>query len=57
MKWRKTKNKQEWKNEKGVRIVYNIFFKHYQIEKCTLFAFADTLEEAKKIAETDYRFK
>ena len=57
MTWRKIRNKQEWKNENGVRIVYNPFFENYQIEKKTFFKSASTLEEAKKIAETHYYFK
>ena len=56
MKWRKTRNKKEWQNENGVKIRYNSVFNHYSVEKRTFFAFADTLEDAKRIAVTDYRF-
>ena len=57
VKWRKTRNKQEWKSNTGVRIVWNVFFQVYQIERRTFFGHAKTLEEAKRVAETDYHFQ
>jgi len=57
MKWRKTRNKQEWKSNTGVRIVWNVFFQIYQIERGTFFGYAKTLEEAKRVVETDYHFQ
>lgn len=57
MKWRKTRNKQEWKSNTGVRIVWNVFFQIYQIERGTFFGYAKTLEEAKRVVETDCHFQ
>ena len=57
MKFRKVKGKQTWIGEnKETSITYNPIFEDYQVNKRTFFAFAKTLEEAKKIANTDYRF-
>lgn len=56
VKFTKVRNKDIWKASTGAEIRYNIFFKHYFVEKSTRFAFAKTLEEAKTIVETDYRF-
>ena len=56
MKFRKVNGKNEWKAQNGCRIFVN-FWGNYTVNKGTFFEFADSLEEAKKIASTDYRFK
>lgn len=56
VKYRKVRNKDIWKASTGAEIRYNIFFKHYAVQKSTRFEFAKTLEEAKAIIETDHRF-
>lgn len=58
MKFRKVKGEQTWIGEnKKTFITYDPFFKQYCVNKKTFFAFAKTLEEAKYIANTDYRFR
>ena len=56
LKFRKVRNEKRWIAQNGTTIQWNVFFNHYQINKKTMFAFADTLEEAKKIAKNDFRF-
>ena len=58
MKFRKVKGEPIWIGENGkTSITYNSAFGDYQVNKNTFFAFAKTLEEAKTIANTDYRFR
>lgn len=56
IKFRKVKNEQIWKAANGTTIQYNIFFKQYVVNRGTFFESASTLEQAKEIASTDYRF-
>lgn len=57
MKFRKVNGKKEWKAKNGCRIYLNFWNTQYVVNKGTFFEFVDSLEEAKKIAETDFRFQ
>lgn len=58
MKFRKVRGKQTWIGEnKETSITYDTVFEKYQVNKKTFFASATTLEEAKHIANTDFRFR
>ena len=56
MKWRKMPNRLEWKSSTGVRIVWNPWFKIFQIDKGYTYAHAKSLKDAKEIAE-NWRFR